>query len=498
MWYLPTLRTARQTENSPVPDVHNAKRGSEPVAIRPNGPRVPASELSTRKTRTGVVVLLCFSSCFALAWGLVMARVAHGTIPDFKVVYYGARCIVQHQDPYNQTELLRVYRAEDGEAVSPVAGGQHMQVAAAVQTYLPSGVLFIAPFGLLPWPAAYTLWILLTIVGITTAAALMWSVANRYAPGPAFYLISFILFNSGILFAGGNPAGAAVSLCVIAAWCFVRDRYVDLGIVCLATSLAIKPHDAGFVWLYFLIAGAATRKPALKSLLLTAIIGVVALLWVRQVSPHWFAELQHNVQEYSARGGYNDPGPVGNKTVGAGMVIDLQTVTSLVRDEPGFYRPAAYLLCAPLLAFWVFLTMRSHFSKTRAWFGLAAIAPLTLLPVYHRPYDAKLLILAVPACVMLCSAGRVHAWFSIALTGMAIVFTSDMPLAVLSIVSKTVQVPTGMTGPAINLMLTRPAPLALFALAVFNLFQYARICRNQAEDSAFDASSLVSMPTNPK
>ena len=447
----------------------------------------------SRDSKTTAVVvsfLLCVSSCFSLAWGIVMARAARGVILDFKIVYYGARCLVQHCDPYNEGELLRVYLSEGGESIPVAAEGYRTQMIVASQMYLPTAAVLIAPFGLLPWPVAYVCWIAITVCGITMAAVLMWSVANRYANGPPLYLISFLLLNSGVLFAGANPAGVAVSLCIVAAWCFLEDRHTTLGIVCMALSLAVKPHDAGLVWLFFLLAGSECRKFALKSLMGAVIIGVFALAWIGHVSPHWLSELQTNVREYAVQGSYNDPGPIANKTISTGMRIDLQTVTSVIRDVPGFYRTAAYLLCAPLVAVWGFLTIRSRFSMKSRWIAVAAIAPLAMLPVYHRPYDAKLLLLTIPACAMLWSAGRVHAWLSLALTGTAIVFTSDLPLALLSILSKGLHVPGGALGAVITILLLRPAPLALLALGVFNLFQYAKACRTEKEDGGEAARFL--------
>ena len=439
------------------------------------------------------IILLSVCSLFSVVWGHALASVARGVILDFKIVYFGARCVIEHRDPYDQQQLLRVYFAEGGERAAEAPQGYQTQMIVASQMYLPSAAFLIAPFGLLPWPDAYLIWVALTVCGVTFAAALMWLIASRYAIGPPLYLISFLLLNSGVLFAGGNPAGVAVSLCVVAAWCFLEDRLTGLGIVCMAVSLAIKPHDAGLVWLYFLLAGAVARKRALKSLLIAALIGVIALAWLQPISPHWFTELQQNVQEYSVRGSYNDPGPVANKNVGTGMVIDLQTVTSVIRDEPHFYKLAAYLICAPLLLYWGFLTIRSPFSKPRAWFALGAIAPLALLPVYHRPYDAKLLLLAIPACAALWSAGRIHSWISLSLTGMAIVFTSDLPLALLSSLTRQMQIPAGAWGGAMTILLMRPAPLALLLLGAFNLFQYAKACRPETEDDRSGLPSLTAV-----
>lgn len=438
--------------------------------------------VNANKATIAVTFLLCVWSSFSLFWGLAVARAARGVMLDFKVVYYGARCLVQHHDSYNQSELLRVYFAEGGEPIPDATAGHRTQMIVANQIYLPTAAILTAPFGLLPWPIAYLIWTTLTVCGITTAAVLMWSVANRYAPGPPLYLISFLLLNSGVLFAGGNPAGMAVSLCIIAVWCFLEDRYIALGVICMATSLAIKPHDAGLIWLFFLMVGGVSRRRSLKTLLVVAVIGVIALMWIRQISPHWLPELQSNLQAYAARGSYHDPGPVANKTISPGMIIDLQTVTSVIRDVPGFYRPAAYLICAPFLAVWAFLALRSRFSQRSAWLALGAIAPLSMLPVYHRAYDAKLLLLAIPACAILWSGEKLAAWTSVALTAAGIVFTSDLPLALLSIVSNQIHLPGGAAGAALTILLMRPAPLALLALGTFNLFQYAKICGRDVDD----------------
>jgi hypothetical protein len=441
------------------------------------------------KTTAAVAILLCASSLFALAWGTVAARAARGVILDFKIIYYGARCIVQGHDLYNESELLRVYFADGGEPIAKTVEGSRTVVAFR-QVYLPNAEMLIAPFGLLTWPRAYLVWITLTVCGVTAAAVLMSSVARRYAAGPPFYMISFLLFNSGILFSGGNPAGVAVSLCVVAVWCFLQNRFVAFGIVCMALSLAIKPHDVGLVWLYFLLAGRTMRNRALKALLISAFIGVVALSWIQQISPHWLPELQSNVREYAVRGSYADPGPTANKTITTGMLINLQTVTSVIRDDPGFYGPAAYLLCAPLLAIWGFLTIRSRFSEESAWFALGAVVPLTMLVVYHRPYDAKLLLLTIPMCAILCCARESGARISVFLTALGIVFTSDLPLAVLSVLTKQMHVPGNALGAATTILIMRPAPLALLALGVFNLFQYAKLCQKDSEKSEGAMHSL--------
>ena len=49
-----------------------------------------------------------------------------------------------------------------------------------------------------------------------------------------------------------------------------------------------------------------------------------------------------------------------------------------------------------------------------------------MLPVYHRCYDARLLLLTIPACVILWKHGGKIAWSALLLTLAAIVLTGDI------------------------------------------------------------------------
>jgi len=79
----------------------------------------------------------------------------------------------------------------------------------------------------------------------------MWDLGEAKAPELSWYLVCIVLWNSGVLFAGGNPSGIAIALCLVSVWCFVKDRFVTAGVLCMAISMGIKPHDAGLVWLDF-------------------------------------------------------------------------------------------------------------------------------------------------------------------------------------------------------------------------------------------------------
>jgi hypothetical protein len=250
---------------------------------------------------------------------------------------------------------------------------------------------------------------------------------------------------------------------------------VTAGVLCLALSLAIKPHDAGFVWLYFLLAGGVYRKRALQTLFITAVLGLAAFLWVSHVAPHWMQDWQTNLATISAPGGINEPGPASLTGRSAFMVIDLQAAISIFRDDPRIYNPASYIVCGALLLAWAVRTLRSSFSAARAWIALAGIVPLTMLITYHRPWDAKLLMLTIPACALLWAEGGRIARIALLVNSLALLLTADITLAILSDVANKLHVDTAsIFGQMLTVVLIRSTSLSLLAMSIFYLWVYLR------------------------
>jgi hypothetical protein len=394
---------------------------------------------------------------------------------DFKAVYYGTRCLIQHSDPYQESEFLRVYQADGGKIPSDPARSQAFLRAVPVFINLPTTLLLIAPFAMLPWGPAHVLWIFFLAGCFILAAFVMWELAGNHAPGLSLFLICIVLANSEAIFASGRSAVVAISLCVVAVWCFLKERFVPAGILCLAVSLAIKPHDAGLIWLYFLLAGGIYRKRALQAVLVTALLSVPAILWVSHVAPNWIAEQHSNLSTTSARGALSDPGPTSISMNYADRVIDLQTVISVFRDDPHIYNPASYLVGGALLLVGAVRTLRSRFSQRNAWLALAAIAALSMLPIYHREYDAKLLLLTVPACALLWAEGGLIGRVALLVNTAGVVLTGTIPTALLILFYNHLHGSTsGIFGQMLTVVLMRPAPLILLLVGTFYLWVYMR------------------------
>ena len=423
--------------------------------------------------RDGLLLLLLGSVIFVLL-GFALQNVSSTPLVDFRAMYYPARCLLQHCDPYNGDQVLRIYQAEG--IYGPVDTARVVQMATRY-LYLPGAFSVTLPFAMLSWGLARVLWIALTAGSLIFGSLLIWRVGANHGPIVSGCLIGFLLANSELLIDQGMCAGIAVSFCVIAVCCFVRHRFVVAGIVCLALSLALKPQDTGLVWLYFLLAGGVYRRRALQTLLLTVVLSLPAVIWVWRVAPNWVQELHSNILSFSAHGGITDPGPASSGGHGLAMVISLQSIISVFRDDPRVYNLGSYLVCAPLLLAWVFITLRFRRTPTRAWLALAAIAALSMLPVYHREYDAKLLLLTVPAGVMLWAEGGPIGQLALLLNTLGFVLTGDLTWAVfLGIINHLRPSETGLSHWILIALQVFPAPLILLLISVFYLWVYAREC----------------------
>jgi hypothetical protein len=428
-------------------------------------------------------LILC--AAVSIVFGCMISLRLH-TTTDFRAIYYGTRCLLQHHNPYNVSEMENF--VDEVHAVRPTESFDQRQ-AVTLYVNLPSTFIFIAPFAMLPFDFAQVLWLALLAVLLLLAGYLTWCMSQRFAPGLSLFLTCLVLANSFVIFSGGNTAGVAVPLCLVSVWCFVRSRFVAIGVLCMALSLAIKPHDSGLIWLFFLLAGGVCRKRALQALVGTVALVLPGILWVSLVAPHWIQDWRANMKLISSPGHINDPGP--GSIVGfhnLGPVIDLQSVLSVFWNNPLFYNSITYLTCGAMLLIWALVILKSRSLNDHVWLALAVIAPLTMLITYHRPWDAKLLLLAIPGCAIVWAQGGVIKWVSFLVTSAMLASVSDIPLAIGTIVAEQTHVPpAGLFAKVPMILFDRPIPILLLISTAFYLWVFTRSAKSGSMESAGDA-----------
>lgn len=420
--------------------------------------------------RDGLSFLL-LGCAILVSFGPLLESISPVAMIDFKLPYYSSRCLLKGCNPYSGAEVLRVYQIEgENQLLEKV----HFSPDATRLVYLPTIFVFTSPLALLPFGPAHLIWIILEVGGLIICSYLMWNLGAECAPILSGCLVGFMLANSELVAILGNPAGIAISVCVAAAWLFVKKKHEWAGVLCLAVGLLVKPHDAGFVWLYFLLAGCTYRKRALQALFVTLGLSVPAVLWVTHVGPSWAIDLRTTLHSISAHGALNDPGPASSGAHGLGMMVNLQTVISYIRDDSSFYNFVTYAICGVLLLVWISITIRSRPSPAKTWLALASISAFTMLPVYHRQVDTKLLLLTVPACALLYAEGGRIGRFAALLTGAAFLLTGDITWAIALRIISDIHLPaTPFFGALLVGVQILPIPLILLAVCVFYLWVYA-------------------------
>jgi hypothetical protein len=422
------------------------------------------------KVRIGGLILVSIGAGIVLLiQAFVLTVKAPDAVHDLIGSYYSAQCLVHHCDPYNPDDVLHIFRVEGGEhsLSNPVT-----RDVITRYLYPPSTFVVMVPLSLLPWSAAHVLWAFLSSCSLIVAAYLIWNLSGQDAPLVAGALIGYLLANSYVVVAISNPSELVIGMCVIGAWCFIRDRFVAIGILCMAVSLAIKPQVPILVWLYFLLAGGAFRRRAVQTLVVTAVAVAPFIVWVWVVAPHWNDELHSNLLYFSVHGGITDPGP---SSPTANELVDLQVIISRLYDQPMFYNLASYLVFAPLFLGWLVMSIGKRVSNKKALYALAAIAPLSMLPIYHHFYDTKLLLLTVPAMSLLWShRGRI-AWMALLLTAGAFFITGDISHRFLENLALNLNLVHGeLAERCVRALAVLPAPIILLFTGCFYLWVYRR------------------------
>lgn len=430
------------------------------------------------RRKDGLYLLAIGCLIFVLG-GFVLGLTMDWSMADFKALYFSASCAQHGGDPYNHLEVLSSVRRDGAKLDENTVYG----TMAARNVYLPTQFLFTMPLASLGYEPSRLLWMTLNVASLCVAAILIWKQTAGCSPVMAGGLIAFLLANSETVVALGNAAGIAVGLCSIAVWCFMTDRHPRIGVACLALSLMLKPQDSLLVWLFFFLAGGSSRKRALQTVYLLLGLSLPIITWITVISPHWMKEWTANLAFFSAQGGINDPGPT--SILWPPSIVNLQSVISLIDNNPAIYNLVAYLLCAAILVPWLVITLRSKPSRARASFGIAAASALAMLATYHRRNDARLLLLSIPACGLLWHRGGIRGRLALAITSCALLFTGDNPWIVSLLLLRhlgghhpalaaTLQAPVGIM----------PAPLSMLAMGAFYVWAYTKTSNDEFTSTA--------------
>jgi hypothetical protein len=363
---------------------------------------------ATRFTKPDLhLLVLCLAAIVFFVVGAGRAFVASN---DLVPVYTGARCLLHGCNPYDTKQLEQQFFQ---------GGGRPTELPSwqiDVPVYPPSTFLVLSPLALLQFTRARFLWFLLNGCLFVTAAGLILSLC----PGPHRWLAtalgSFILATSGILLVLGQPAAFAISLVIIGCYLFLRSRFLPLAAFLFTLSLAVKPQIGVLIVFYLLVQGIHRRYAG------AALTGALSVLLcaslILELHPGWTSTLGANLSATLSPGGSADPRPANVQAVGD---PNLQPLTSIFLTDARTFNAVAYAIFVILLAALILVILRTNADPELHFLALAAVSVLSLTPVYHRFYDARLLLLTIPAVLIVYQRRRLLGSIIAVLTILAVI-----------------------------------------------------------------------------
>lgn len=358
--------------------------------MSPGGPN-PSKimPMSTHATlRRGWLLLVAVFAVYSVISFFHQVHEAHrlGGFDDFGTVYAAARCWIQGENPYLESNVSGAFRDAGGPSYIP--SGQQSRPSVYFITAMP----VFSSVAWLPWNRAKWFWFALSLAAFFASTLVICSRLPLSLTGRIFVASLAIVccrpFLIGLSF--GNPSVVAIGILIVSADLALRHRYLAAGIL-LGLALSIKPQIAAALFAAFLI-----RRLWTPLLAATAMVGLTAIVGVLRAGSfsvllRWLDTQRQNVTMSLAPGNINDArfdSPFGYQ------LLNLQTLVSIFFRNAALANALTFLICAAVTAAYVW--MRRRLPGVSLWTDLGLFSVVLLMAAYHRNYDIATLIVLLP------------------------------------------------------------------------------------------------------
>ncbi len=418
-----------------------------------------STTLPNHKRRRSLLLALIFLSTLAfLAKGYHDEHLALH-FRDFKQPYASARCLLHACNPYSETDTRTQFLSAGGADDD----AQVFRTSSAL--YPPFSFALLTPIAALNYHVAHIVWFWTVGLLFSAAALLIADLCLTLGdPGPTALLLAVFTLSSTILLMLGQISGPVIALLVIGFWCLLRDKLPWLAILAFTIALVLKPHDSALLVCYLLFAGPRWRRAFWLTAALTAILVVGGTLWCahQPASAHWLQDLTANLKGNAGAHGANDPT---RGSLEATYMANLQPLFAAETRDERVYNTAAQVITLVLLAAWAIPAWRMPNRFPKHILAIAGMACIMLLPIYHRQYDTRVLLLVFPAIALLL-AWRTLRW---GVPGLALLAVATLATAHTFLTKLTArhQAAIQAASPLKTILLYRPIPLVELLLAIF-------------------------------
>jgi len=332
------------------------------------------------------LAVVCACVVFVIR-GPYRAVMNHG-LNDLLSPYIQSSAFLHGQDPYSCQSLFS-YWPDQGLRFRPdsrqfIDGS--ILVRHGIPTAYPITSLFLlASLTWMPWNVFQLLILAATLLlfgAAVLALAAMTNMSRVQRTGFVVFALVFAPLHTGI--GTCNLAVLAVEAGILALWAEKIRKPFVCGVL-IAICVGVKPPLGLCFLLYYLVKRSwRISTVALASL---AIMGIVPILWLNLHHAAWISNYTADTRallENGTLGDFTEKNPL------RFGLVNLQVALYPFVHERYATNLLVGVICGSLLVVWLVLALKI---KPRDEFAcLSALAVLTLLCVYHRFYDASLLI----------------------------------------------------------------------------------------------------------
>jgi hypothetical protein len=334
-----------------------------------------------------------------LLFALFAALALHGRGPFRRATYYKGpsdvlpmyvqtKAWIAGMDPYSEASRLVVW-PKDVYAPHPISIEYLYERASAPTPYPVFTYVPLVPFALLPWPIANASVLLLDFVlfflVLKTLAHLSHMAGVRRMVWFAAAL-AFAPFYAGM---DSNNIAVLAAECSLLALGTARLRRDTLTAFLLALSLSLKPQ-IGFCFFVYFVLCRYWRVVAQSAIVLSAATAL-AVLRMQWANVAWRTSYMRASAIFFRAGGINDFRPQNPYNFD---LINLQVVLyRLLGSVDGAHLLALAIGVLLFLIWWRFSVKPAN---SPLLLSAGCLCAINLLPVYHRFYDAMLLL--CPLC----------------------------------------------------------------------------------------------------
>ncbi len=338
------------------------------------------------------ILLLLAGTEFLLRGPVRFAR--NRDLNDFMPPYIQSSVWMRGADPYSSMNLVRFWphsAPRPDFLAKDLADGSLVYKQGMPTAYPLTCFLILAPLAVLPWHVAQALWLAISILACAaTAASLLSLTGLRRSPHLEYLFLAFALalapFHTGL--AAGSIVIVAVGLIASSIWAAGRQHSSLAGIL-IGLAVGLKPQ----IGLPFLFYYCVRRRWGVSATAigLVAMLFVVAIFRLRIGGATWMQSYLYDNKVLFSSGSLGDFTELNPIRFG---LVNLQVPFYAILGNRQWANIAALLAALTMGIAWLFLVNRGASNRNRnELLELSAIAVISLLPIYHRPYDASLLIL---------------------------------------------------------------------------------------------------------